>query len=200
MDAVRRAYGDLAGRYIDLFGSVAEVHPDDLAVITRHLSLRTGAVLDIGCGPGHLTGYLRSLGVDAIGVDLVPEFVEHARAAHPDGWYALGSMAQLPVPAGSVAGILAWYSLIHLPPDDLDAVLAELRRVTSAGAALVVGCFDGEEVDPFEHQVITAYRWPMRELAERLARAGFVEVERQQRAGIDRPGHRPHAAIAAVAV
>lgn len=73
-------------------------------------------MLDVGCGPGHLTGYLRSLDVDASGIDLVPEFIKHARASHPSGKYELGSMHQLALPDSSVAGILAWYSLIHLSP------------------------------------------------------------------------------------
>ena len=70
MEQVRRAYGAVAEKYIELFGSRAQVHADDLALITRRLTLR-GTVLDVGCGPGHLTAHLRSLEVDAIGIDLV---------------------------------------------------------------------------------------------------------------------------------
>ena len=60
---------------------------DDLAFIGRHLSGQPGTVLDLGCGPGHITDYLRSLGVDATGIDMVPEFIAHAQAAHPSGSY-----------------------------------------------------------------------------------------------------------------
>ena len=187
----------MAEQYIELFGSTDEVHADDLALIVRHLSIRPGAVLDVGCGPGHLTAHLRSLGVDATGIDLVPEFIDHARAAHPDGRYELGSMHQLPVPDRSVAGILAWYSLIHL------AAGRARRRARRAPAG------DG----PRRHarrrvlrrrrgrrlraQGRDAYFWPVDELSARLRRAGFTEVERQRRPGAE-PGPRPHAAIAAV--
>ena len=199
MGQVRRAYGAVAEQYIELFGTSAEVHADDLAVIDRHLSIRPGTVLDVGCGPGHLTAHLRSLDVDAAGIDLVPAFIAHARATHPDGRYALGSMHCLPVPDGSVAGILAWYSLIHVPPDDLDRVLAELRRAVAAAAALVAGFFDGDEVMAFDHKVVTAFRWPVDELSARLRRAGFTEVERQRRPGVAQSGSRPHAAVAVIA-
>ncbi len=189
----------MAEQYIELFGSSAQVHADDLALIARRLSIRPGAVLDVGCGPGHLTAHLRSLEVDATGLDLVPEFIDHARVTHPDGRYELGSMRQLPVPDRSVAGILAWYSLIHLPPDDLDGVLAELRRAMAPAGTLVVGFFDGDEVVAFEHKVVTAYYWPVDAFAERLRHAGFTEIERRRRPGVAEPGRRPHAAIAAIA-
>jgi SAM-dependent methyltransferase len=193
---VRDAYSSVADRYIELFGTTPQVHADDLAFIARHLSDRPGTVLDLGCGPGHLTGYLRSLGVDAVGIDLVPEFIAHARATHPDGEYHLGSMASLDAENRSVAGILTFYSLIHLPPAELDAVLEEFRRVLAPAGKLVAGFFDGAEVAAFDHTVVTAYRWPVGEFSERLARAGFTEVEHQRRPGDD--NHRPHAIIAAV--
>ncbi|MFJ8832781.1 class I SAM-dependent DNA methyltransferase [Micromonospora aurantiaca] len=194
---VRQAYGAVATLYIELFGTTGKVHADDLALIGRHLTVRTGPVLDLGCGPGHLTGHLRSLGVDATGIDMVPEFVAHARATHPDGAYRLGSLDHLAVPDHSVAGILAWYSLIHLPPPELDGVLAEFRRAIVPGGRLVAGIFVGDEVGAFDHKVATAYRWPVDEFSARLRRAGFAEVERLTR--LDDEAHRPHAAVASVA-
>jgi ubiquinone/menaquinone biosynthesis C-methylase UbiE len=193
---VRQAYASVVDVYIGLFGTTQQVHADDLAFIGRHLSGRPGTVLDLGCGPGHITDYLRSSGVDATGIDMVPEFIAHAKAAHPTGRYQLGSMKSLDVESDSIAGILAWYSLIHVPPQDLDGVLAEFRRVMTPTGTLVVGFFDGDEVATFDHKVVTAYRWPVDKLSERLTRAGFTEVERQRRPGDGT--HRPHAAIAAV--
>jgi SAM-dependent methyltransferase len=198
LDQVRQAYGALAEQYIELIERTP-MPADDLALIARHLSIRPGAVLDVGCGPGHLTAHLRALGVDAFGLDQVPRFIDHARLTYPSGRYVLGSVRQLPVPDRSVAGILSWYSLIHLPPDDLDGVLAELRRAMAPAGRLVVGFFDGDELVAFEHRVVTAWCWPVDAFAERLRRAGFTEVERQQRAGVAEPGRRPHAAIATIA-
>ena len=103
------------------------------------------------------------------------------------------------VPDQSVDGILAWYSLIHLPPDDLDSALAELRRVIVPGGTLVAGFCDGNEVSAVDHKVVTAYYWPIDQLSARLQRAGFREVERQRRTSVADTGIRPHAAIAAIA-
>lgn len=193
IEAVRQAYGSVADLYIDLFGSRQKVHAEDLAFIARHLTGRRGRVLDLGCGPGHLTDYLRSLDLDATGIDIVPEFVAHAQAAYPSGRYELGSMEDLDVAGQSVAGILAWYSLIHLPPQRLDGVLAEFRRIMAPGGTLVIGIFEADELGAFDHKVVTAYRWPIDELSHRLTRAGFTEAERLHRFG----EARAHAAVAA---
>ncbi len=196
---VRDAYGALAHEYIELLGSTAAVHADDLELISRRLSIRPGLVLDVGCGPGHLTEHLRSLGVDAVGIDQVGTFIEHARATYRSVHFELASLEHLPVPDRSVAGVLAWYSLIHFPPEELHDVLVELRRAMATGSTLVAGFFDGESVEPFDHRVVTACRWPVDELSEQLRYAGFIEVERQQRPGVDEAGRRPHAALVVVA-
>ncbi len=198
MDEVRHAYGVQAALYIELFGTTAQVHADDLSLIERHLAIQPGEVLDVGCGPGHLTEHLRSMNVDATGIDLVPEFIEHARSTHPHGRYELGAMDELLAEDHSIAGILAWYSLIHLPPDALDAVLDEFRRVLLPTGAIVAGFFPGHEITAFEHKVATAWFWPVDEFSERLRKAGFAEVERQQRPAEN--GHRTHAAIAAIVI
>ncbi len=104
---VRQAYASVAELYIELFGTSQQVHADDLAFIGRHLARRPGTVLDLGCGPGHITDYLRSLGVNATGIDMVPEFIAHAQAAHPSGSYQLGSFDNLAAATHSIAGILA---------------------------------------------------------------------------------------------
>ncbi len=196
-EQVRQAYASVADLYIELFGTRKQVHADDLAFIERHLARQPGTVLDLGCGPGHITDYLRSLGVNATGIDMVPEFVAHARAAHLSGSYQLGSFENLAAANDSVTGILAWGSLIHLSPQDLDGVLAEFQRVMAPAGTLVLAIFVGDEVAAFDHKVATAYRWPVDEFSERLARAGFREVDRLQRPSDGT--YRPHAAIAAIA-
>jgi SAM-dependent methyltransferase len=157
-------------------------------------------VLDLGCGPGYWTAYLHRLGIRAEGLDMVPEFIDHARAQHPGPQFRLGSMTDVEAPAGSVAGILSWYSTIHLAPSQLGAVLVQFRRLLAPAGTLVLGYFEGaEEVEAFDHAVVTAYRWPADALVERLSGAGFSEVERLQRRSVDRPD-RTYAAITARAV
>ena len=196
---MRVAYSAVAAQYADLFdrGWPAQEDAGDLALVERHLLGLPGPVLDLGCGPGQWTAHLHARGADATGVDVVPEFLAHARAAHPGPAFVLGSMTAVDVPEHSVAGVLAWYSTIHSPPASLDDVLAAIRRVLAPGGTLVVGFFDSDDVvAPFEHRVAPAFRWPVDVFAERLVAAGFTELERRQRTAPERPDRR-YAAIAA---
>lgn len=194
---VRDAYTSMSEQYIDLFDGDWQAHEDDTALIQRHLTGLSGPVLDLGCGPGHWSAYLHSLGVDVTGIDMVPEFIAHARATHPGPEFRLGSMTQLDAPEHSLAGILTWYSTIHLPPAELDRVLAEFRRLLASSGMLIAGFFDSDDtVAQFDHKVITAYRWPVDVFAEHLANAGFTEVQRLQQQFAERPD-RKYAAIAA---
>jgi SAM-dependent methyltransferase len=194
--SVRDAYSARAADYAAFVADEWHRHGDEVALVRRHLVGRAGPVLDLGCGPGHWTAYLHEQGVDVTGVDVVPELVAHARATYPGPEFVLGGLSRLDRPASSVSGILAWYSTIHLPPDELDDVLAGFRRLLARGGVLVVGLFDSDDgVAAFDHAVHQEYRWPVDVFAERLARAGLAEVERVRRRSAERPD-RAHAAVA----
>ncbi|MFI8774476.1 class I SAM-dependent methyltransferase [Gordonia sp. NPDC062954] len=193
-DKIGSRYAQVADLYIDMFGSPDRVDAADRAFIARHLGDVSGPVLDVGCGPGHLTAYLADLGVAARGIDLVPGFVHNARSTRPDLDFTVGSVRALDVPDGSLSGILAWYSLIHHDPHEVAEIATEFRRAMVGGGVLVVGFFEGAVVEPFDHKVATAYRRPVDDMSAVLAAAGFVEIERTRRAGTDTA--RAHAALA----
>jgi len=152
--------------------------------------------LDAGCGPGHWTGYLAAHGNDVRGVDQVPEFIEHARRTYPGVSFELGSIEHLRDESGSIAAVLAWYSLIHHEPNRVRGVLEEFARVLRPDGALLLGFFVGPEVEPFDHTVATAYRWSPEALSVELRAAGFQTVEIHTRTG-HAPKPRPHGAIVA---
>lgn len=188
------AYGALADQYISLFGSIDRVNPDDVAMLSRHLTSLRGPVVDAGCGPGHVTAHLAALGVDVRGIDVCREFIAHARETYPQVGFEIGSLRSLPAPDESLAGILAWYSLIHIDPAEIPAVLEEFHRALMPGGVLVLGFFDGDKIEPFDHKVTTAYFWPVDGMAAVVAQRGFVVQETTTRSA---PGARPHAAVVA---
>lgn len=98
-----------------------------------------GPVADVGCGPGHITAHLRGLGVDAFGIDISPGMVGVARRDHPELRFEVGSMTDLDLADESIAGALAFWSLIHVPDDEVPTVLGGLGRALRPGAPLLIG-------------------------------------------------------------
>lgn len=195
MRDAREAYGARAAEYIDLLGDVGAMSPIDRRTMEEWAASIDGRILDAGCGPGHWTAHLRSRGADIEGIDQVPEFIDSARSRFPGTAYRLGGLDALPAEAGELAGILAWYSVIHVDPVNLPDVLAEFARSLAPGGRLLLGFFEGSRVEPFPHAVTTAYFWPTEEMARLLEAAGFRVLEVQTRTD---PGCRPHASISAI--
>jgi len=187
-------YERRAAEYAERLGSMTAVHPADLALVTGWAERLDGPIIDAGCGPGHWTGHLAARGADVRGVDLVPSFIEHARRTHPGVPFVVGDIGALPDAPGSVAGILAWYSLIHHEPGALRDALTEFSRVLRPGGGLLIGFFVGPALESFEHAITTAYRWPVDALSEAVRATHFDIVETHTRTA---PGHRPHGAILA---
>jgi SAM-dependent methyltransferase len=104
-----------------------------------------GPVADIGCGPGYVTGYLNHAGVDAFGIDLSPEMIAIARRDYPDVEFRVGTMTDLDLADNSVAGIIAFWSVIHVPDQAVPSVFEQFRRVLRPGAPVLVGFHVGDD-------------------------------------------------------
>ncbi|TYB40262.1 class I SAM-dependent methyltransferase [Micromonospora sp. AP08] len=103
-----------------------------------------GPVADVGCGPGHVTAHLSKLGVDAFGIDLSPAMVDVARRDHPGLRFEVGSMTDLDIADASVAGLLAFWSLVHVPDEAVSTVFGHFRRALRPGGLLLLGFHVGD--------------------------------------------------------
>jgi SAM-dependent methyltransferase len=70
--------------------------------------------------------------------------VRVARRDHPGLRFDVGSMTDLALADASVAGLVAWYSLIHVPDEDIPPVFAHFRRVLRPGGPLLLGFHAGD--------------------------------------------------------
>lgn len=196
--AIAAAYDARAAEYVAALGAIEQMDARDAAVIARWRDDTEGALLDAGCGPGHWTAFLAERGREVRGIDLSAEFIDRARQRHPDIVFDRGSFRELPLASGSVGGILAWYSLIHTPPDGLPEILDEFARVLAPGGTLLLGFFDGEPSEPFEHAVAPAYFWSAESLGALLQDAGLDIVSREYRERMpDEVSVRPHGSLTA---
>jgi SAM-dependent methyltransferase len=144
----------------DSYDALAAEHPDvvnadlDDRVLDRALFavfaelVRAGGnkpVADVGCGAGRVTVLLARQGLDAFGIDLSPGMVALARRTYPHLRFEEGSMLALDVPAATLGGLLAYYSIIHIALERRREVFAEFHRVLAPGGLLMLVFQIGDE-------------------------------------------------------
>lgn len=180
--ATRTAYDTVAEDYAALLATELAAKPLDRALLAAFAELvragGIGPIADLGCGPGRVTAHLHSLGVTVFGVDLSPVMIMVARRTHPGLRFDEGDMAALDLADGSLGGVVAWYSVIHTPPDRLPGMFAEFHRMLGAGGHLLLAFQAGDERVHLEHAYghalsLDAYRMSPDRVAELLSHAGF---------------------------
>jgi len=147
--AVRSSYDAVAADYADHLVEELSGLPFETWLLDRVLAHAAGGpVVEVGCGPGHVTAYLADGGGDATGIDLSPAMVAEARRRFPGRSFEVGDLRRLTRPATSSgwAAVLGWYSLIHLAASELPPAVAALVRPLAPGGWLVLGLHAGAEV------------------------------------------------------
>lgn len=131
--------------YIERFRSMA-LAGDDLAGEARFVDAmapRGARILDAGCGPGRLGGYLASVGHDVVGVDVDPALIEAAEQDYPGPRWLVGDLAELDLPARGIAEpfdviVSAGNVMAFLAPSTRVQVLSRLRaHVADDGRAAI---------------------------------------------------------------
>jgi SAM-dependent methyltransferase len=187
LTTTRHTYAIVAENY-DQFVPPVDEDVEDRALLTAFADLvhadGGGPVADLGCGTGRVTAYLAAAGLDVAGVDLSPEMLAIARRNHPGLRFSQGSLLDLDLPDGGLAGAVGWYSIIHTPPERQPEVAAELFRVLRPGGHLQLGFQAGDR----RHHVTAGYGkdgfsldvyWqPVERVGELVAAAGFEVLTR----------------------
>ncbi|MER6404627.1 methyltransferase domain-containing protein [Streptomyces viridosporus] len=200
--ATRAFYDAVAEQYAAHFRDVHAAQPLDRGVLAGFAELvgKGGRVADLGCGPGGVTAHLASLGLSVFGLDLSAAMVGIARRENPDLRFEQGSMLDLDLPDGSLAGAVSWYSTVHTPHEEFPALFTEFRRVLAPGGHLLIAFQVGDaprrHERPFGHPVPVDFqrRRPER-IAELLEEAGFTIVLHSVRAADEELGELTPQAI-----
>lgn len=173
MDDIERAYSadDIPVEHI--LGVEVSPYDPDRAIIEPWADTLNGPILDVGSGTGRWTGHLTQLGYEAVGLEPAERLIGIARETHPNVNFWHGSIDKLDSTETRWAGILAWYSIIHMGPAELPNALAKMRSVLQPHGSMLLSFFSGRQRQPIAHPVATAYLWPMADILELLTEAGF---------------------------
>jgi SAM-dependent methyltransferase len=186
--SLQASYDSVTREYAAHFWDELTAKPLDRALLDCFAELvrGQGTVADLGCGPGQIGRYLHDRGLPVLGLDLSPAMVAAARRLSPELEFRQGSMLALDVPDAAWAGIVAFYSIIHIPPDDLPRACAEFARALRAGGYALLAFHVGNERHHLDqwwgHTVALDFQfYEPEQLEDRLTEAGFVVEARLTR-------------------
>ncbi|MFF2042384.1 class I SAM-dependent methyltransferase [Kitasatospora sp. NPDC058170] len=189
---VRASYDTVAEEYRQRIGGELAGKPLDralLGVLAEEAAGSGTPVADLGCGPGHVAGWLAERGVRVVGIDLSPAMVGIARREHPGVEFRQGDLLDLPAADGEFGAAVALYSVIHLEPAELRPAFAQMRRVLRPGGCLLLAFHLGTEVRHLDewwgHQVEVDFHFLESEaVAGLLTDAGFTVEARLERTNL----------------
>ncbi len=151
--------------YIERFRAMARAG-DDLAGEARFvdaLARRGARILDAGCGPGRLGGYLAAAGHHVVGVDVDPALITAAQQDHPGVHWLVGDLAELDLPAQGIPEpfdviVSAGNVMTFLAPSTRVEVLSRLRAHLAGDGRAAIGFGAGREYTfaEFLHDAATA--------------------------------------------
>ncbi|KAB2593481.1 class I SAM-dependent methyltransferase [Streptomyces arboris] len=198
----RDSYDAIAPAYAEFSRGELAAKPLERGVLAVFAELAAAGggglpVADVGCGTGRVTAHLSELGlgVDVFGIDLSPQMLAVARQEHPGLRFEEGSMLALGLPDASLGGLLAWYSTIHVPDEELPRAFAEFHRVLAPGAPVQLGFQVGDEplrmTEALGEEVSLVFHRRQPERVAALLRAAGLEVRAVVRKERDTEGPFP---------
>lgn len=146
----------------------------------------SGWTCDLGCGPAQIARSLADDRVRVFGLDLSSGMLRTAKRLNPDLPFVQGSILELPLASASLAGVAAFYSIIHIERGQVVNALAEMRRVLRPSGSLFLtfhlGTGSVEEKDLWGYGVdFSANLFTSAEMLEYLSAAGLVIDEAAER-------------------
>lgn len=150
--AIRQSYDQIADEYARRIYHELGGKPFDRELLSRFAKAvgGSGELCDMGCGPGHVAQYLRSLGANVFGLDISPAMVGQARRLNPGIRFQVGDMLALDLPDGALAAIVAFYSIVNISKQSLPTAFREMFRVLQAGGLLLLAFHIGEEAAHYD--------------------------------------------------
>ena len=145
-EVVARGYDEVAERFLEW--SPLRPSAARLAYLRRAVELiPAGArVLELGCGAGIPMTAALAEDRDVTGVDISARQIELARENVPAATFVHSDMTALEFEPASFDAVVAFYSLTHVPRDEVPPLLGRIREWLRPGGVLVATM--GVEDDP----------------------------------------------------
>ncbi len=184
LSRIENLYNSVAKEYAEKFFDEHEKKPKDQEILHRFASEigNRKPVWDFGCGPGQTSKYLKDLGIEISGLDLSERTLEQARLIHPGITFRKGNILDLEFEDRSIAGVVAFYAIVHFTQEQVETAFREVFRVLQPGGLFLFTFHIGEETIHIEEFLgkkidIDFMFFPTDFISNCLKKIGFEKIE-----------------------
>ena len=179
--SVQNMYDDSAQGYASMMDEEIKQPIYHKVLTGLHTAIKglSGPIVDTSCGSGHMLHMYRQQ-IDSerqlIGTDLSTEMVRISmQRLSPDVEVHTADMCRLPfLSENSCAGVISFFAIHHLDPDDVKDAFKEWQRVLVSGGQLLLAAWEGEgAIDYGSVSDIQALNHTSKDLLTWLSDAGY---------------------------
>ena len=123
-------YSEFYKQYEEAFPLREEV----IGFLRNHFPKQGGAILDLGCGPGHYCGRFQQEGFSMMGIDLDEKMIEAARRRYPDARFECMDMNGIETIMAKFDTIYSIGNVVaHITPAQLHTLLPVISKLLHPG-------------------------------------------------------------------
>ncbi len=134
-----KTYDEISQLYADEFNNPSERIDEFLKLIKI-----SGTILDAGCGPGTDSDYMQTKGYGVIGVDMSDKMISLAQKKNSKVHFEKADIRRLNFKPETFDGILASFSIIHIPRKDTQETIENLYKILKHGGIVYFGIQEGK--------------------------------------------------------
>lgn len=182
-EITQKSYSTIAEEYYEVYND----DQTDLSYIDEFLEKCHSKILDLGCGIGQYSRYMKNKGFQVCGVDFAQEMIKLARLKDNSINYIEADICDLPENMEKdFDGVLIAFVIQHLSKKETQKVLEDLHKYTTKECNLLIFFRSGERIlkesEPFNPKFeYTIKEYTKSEISDLLDECGYEVLKIEEK-------------------
>jgi 2-polyprenyl-3-methyl-5-hydroxy-6-metoxy-1,4-benzoquinol methylase len=125
------------------------LYDDSYNFLINHLNNKAPVLLDVGCGPGNISKYLKSKNpqIEVHGIDASPNMIHLAKNNIPDGFFSCTDIRNIDSVSGKYGVVTCGFVIPYLSPEDCNIFFKNCRRLLKTKGLIYLSFVEGDAKD-----------------------------------------------------